>query len=141
MVDGAKRWCTEVAGPRSHRSLDGASPLSVFHSVEKEKMLVLPRSAFELASWSKRVVAPDGYVKATGKAIYTVPWRFIGKTIDARESDRRVEPWSRAYSRSTPPTRSARPKAWCAWPTSTAPIASTPPAAGPSRSATRPTRR
>ena len=91
MVEGARRWCLEVAGTRSHRSLDGASPLSMFLSVEKEKMLVLPTAAFELASWSRRVVPPDCYVKATGKAIYTVPWRFIGKTLDARESDRRVE--------------------------------------------------
>jgi len=91
MVDGARRWCLEVAGVRSHRSLDGASPLSMFLSVEKEKMLVLPVAAFELASWSKRVVPPDCYVKATGKAIYTVPWRFIGKTLDVRESERRVE--------------------------------------------------
>jgi transposase len=91
MVEGARRWCTEVAGPRSHRSLDGASPLSMFISVERDTMLTLPVTAFELASWSRRTVAPDCYVKATGKAIYTVPWRFIGQTIDARESDRRVE--------------------------------------------------
>ena len=82
---------SEVAGTRSHRSLDGASPLSVFEAVEKDKMLELPASPFELASWSKRVVPPDCYVKATGKGLYTVPWRFIGKTLDARESDRRVE--------------------------------------------------
>jgi transposase len=94
MAEGALRWCAEVAGPRSHRSLEGATPVSVFTSSEKATMLTLPPAPFELASWTKRVVPPDCYVKATGKAIYTVPWRFIGRTLDARESDRRVEFYS-----------------------------------------------
>ncbi|MGC8628404.1 MAG: IS21 family transposase, partial [Acidimicrobiales bacterium] len=91
MVEAARRWCLDIAGARSHRSLDGASPFPIFGAEEKGRMLPLPVAPFELASWSKRVVPPDCYVKATGKAIYTVPWRFIGKTVDARESDRRVE--------------------------------------------------
>lgn len=91
MAEGARRWCTAVAGRRQHRSLDGASPLSIFEATEREAMLALPGAPFELASWSKRTVPPDCYVKATGRAIYTVPWRLIGKVVDARESDRRVE--------------------------------------------------
>lgn len=91
MVDGALRWCLEVAGIRSHRSLDGAGPLSMFETTEKPHMLQLPAVPFELASWSRPTIAPDCYAKATGKALYTVPWRFIGRTLDARDSDRRVE--------------------------------------------------
>jgi transposase len=94
MADGAQRWCTEVAGMRSHRSLDGASPLAVFEETEKPTMLALPQAAFELASWSRPTVGVDCCAKATGKALYSVPWRFIGKTLDARESERRVEFYS-----------------------------------------------
>ena len=39
MRRGALVWCTEVAGPRSHRSLDGASPLSVFAALEAPALL------------------------------------------------------------------------------------------------------
>ena len=90
MATGALRWCTEVAGERSHRSLDGASPLSVFAETESAALMVLPRSPFELASWSRPKVGPDCYARS-GKAIYTVPWRFIGQQVDARLGERTVE--------------------------------------------------
>ena len=90
MEAGALRWCAEVAGTRTHRSLDGASPLSVFTEVELPALTALPRSPFELASWSRPKVGPDCYARS-GKAIYTVPWRFIGKHLDARSGDRTVE--------------------------------------------------
>jgi transposase len=86
MCTGALVWCTDVAGVRSHRSLDGASPLSVFQAVEHPAMLPLPAASFELASWSRPKVGPDCYAKA-GKALYTIPWRFIGRHIDARDGD------------------------------------------------------
>ncbi len=90
MVEGALGWCQDVAGIRSHRSLEGATPLTMFET-EKPHMLVLPAAPFELARWSRPTIAPDCYAKASGKALYTVPWRYIGRTLDARESDRRVE--------------------------------------------------
>jgi hypothetical protein len=90
MVAGAQLWCTDVAGVRSHRSLDGASPLSVFSAVEAPALLALPSSRFELATWHRPKVGPDCYAKA-GKALYTVPWRFIGQHLDAREGERTVE--------------------------------------------------
>jgi hypothetical protein len=90
MGTGAVRWCIDVAGVRSHRSLDGASPLSVFEAVELPAMMALPAAAFELASWSRPKVGPDCYAKA-GKALYTIPWRFIGQHLDARDGDRTVE--------------------------------------------------
>ena len=51
----------------------------------------LPAEPFELA----RVVdaprsVPDCHVKV-GRALYSVPWRLIGRSVDARESDRTVE--------------------------------------------------
>ena len=86
MVSGSLLWCTEVAGTRAHRSLDGAPPLSVFTEVELPALIPLPRSPFELASWSRPKVGPDCYARA-GKALYTVPWRLIGQHVDARVGD------------------------------------------------------
>lgn len=50
----------------------------------------LPRQAFELARWSTPKVGPDIHIKV-GKALYSVPWQHIGKTVDAREGVRTVE--------------------------------------------------
>ena len=90
MQDGALSWCTEVAGVRHHRGLDGASPLSVFAAVEAEALIALPRTPFELASWSTPKVGPDCYIKV-GKALYSVPWRLIGRNVDVRQGERLVE--------------------------------------------------
>jgi len=90
MQAGAVTWCTEVAGVRSHRSLDGASPLSVFAAVEAPMLMGLPRQVFELAAWSTPKVGADCHAKV-GLTLYSVPWRFIGRRLDARDGDRTVE--------------------------------------------------
>jgi transposase len=90
MQSGALTWCTDVAGERQHRSLDGASPRAVFEASESSALIALPLSPFELASWSCPKVGPDCYARA-GKALYTVPWRFIGCHVDARVGERTVE--------------------------------------------------
>jgi transposase len=90
-VDGAETWCLQIAGLRHHRGIDGAQPLVLYKAVEHEAMLPLARSPFELASWSRPTVGRDCFAKATGKALYTVPFAYIGEVLDARESDRRVE--------------------------------------------------
>lgn len=83
-------WSLEVAGRRSHRSLEGASPRAIFDAVEAEALRPLPHHRFELASWSTPKVGPDCHVKVN-KALYSVPWRLIGSRVDAREGERTVE--------------------------------------------------
>ena len=90
MRAGALAWCNGVAGLRSHRSLEGTSPVSVFCAVEHDALTALPRARFELANWSRPKVGPDCHAKA-GRALYSVPWRFIGRHVDAREGERTVE--------------------------------------------------
>lgn len=87
---GAITWCTEVAGARSHRSLEGASPLRVFALSELEALRPLPAMAFELASWSRPKVGADCHVKVS-RALYSVPWRLLGRHVDARAGERTVE--------------------------------------------------
>lgn len=90
MQTGALNWCTEVAGRRHHRSLDGAQPAAVFAAIEAPALAALPVEPFELAAWSRPKVHPDCHVKV-GRALYSVPWRLIGRHVDAREGDRTVE--------------------------------------------------
>jgi transposase len=90
MQTGALVWCAEVAGRRPHRSLDGAQPAAVFAAVEAPALGGLPVEAFEVAAWSRPKVHPDCHVKV-GRALYSVPWRLIGRHVDAREADRTVE--------------------------------------------------
>lgn len=90
MQAGAVQWCVTVAGQRHHRSLDGASPLSVFVAVEADALESLPVEPFELAAWSTPKVGTDCHVKVAG-ALYSVPWRLIGSRVDARATDRSVE--------------------------------------------------
>ncbi len=73
MQSGALTWCTDVAGLRSHRSLDGASPLSVFEATERPALIALPSAPFELATWSYPKVGPDCYVKVGQGALYRSP--------------------------------------------------------------------
>ncbi|HVA08728.1 MAG TPA: IS21 family transposase [Acidimicrobiales bacterium] len=86
----ALRWCNDVANVRHSRPLDGVAPIDLFRAEEAQALLALPRSAFELACWSKVKVHPDIHVKV-GKTLYSIPWRHIGKELDAKEGGRTVE--------------------------------------------------
>ncbi len=90
MQRAAVLWCTEVAGRRSCRSLDGAAPGSVFAAVEAEALQPLPAKAFVLATWATALVGPDIHAKV-GKTIYSIPWRLIGQRLDARQTATTVQ--------------------------------------------------
>jgi transposase len=85
MQAAAVAWCTEVAGRRSCRSLEGAAPGSVFAAVEAEALQPLPAKPFVLATWATALVGPDIHAKV-GKTIYSIPWRLIGQRLDARQT-------------------------------------------------------
>lgn len=90
MRSEALTWCMEVAGRRQCRPLDGAGPAAVFEAVEREALRSLPARPFELATWSRGKVSPDIHVKV-GKTIYSLPWKYIGETVDARSGHDLVE--------------------------------------------------
>jgi hypothetical protein len=85
MQAAAIAWCREVANVRSHRSLDGASPVSVFDAAEAAALKPLPHNDFVLATWSAGKVGVDCHVKV-GKALYSVPWRLMGQQVHARSA-------------------------------------------------------
>ncbi len=90
MQAAALTWCREVANARSHRSLDGASPVSVFDAVEAAALKPLPHNDFVVATWSTGRIGPDCHLKV-GKALYSVPWRLIGQQVDARAAGNTVQ--------------------------------------------------
>jgi Mu transposase, C-terminal domain len=81
----AVRWCEQVAGRRSCRPLDGAAPAAVFAAVEKAVLAPLPQVPFVLAEWSRCKVGPDIHVKV-GRTLYSVAWKHIGQSLDARST-------------------------------------------------------
>jgi hypothetical protein len=90
MQADALRWCHQVANRRQCRPLQRVAPQVVFDAEERDALLPLPRQSFELARWSTPKVNPDIHVKV-GKALYSVPWQHIGRTVDAREGARTVQ--------------------------------------------------
>jgi len=90
MVEEAERWSAEVAGRRTPRALEGRTPSEVFGACEAGVLTPLPSVPFELATWSRPTVAPDAHVKV-GRTLYSVPYRLIGKELDARATAQIVQ--------------------------------------------------
>jgi transposase len=86
----AIRWCAEVANLRACRPLEGASPRVVFDALEAEALKPLPVQGFVLASWSRCKVGPDIHARVDG-VLYSIPWRWIGSTLDARSTATMVQ--------------------------------------------------
>jgi transposase len=66
------------------QKLDGSRD-SWFETYEKPKLLPLPASAFELATWTKATVNIDYHV-VVDKHYYSVPYQLIHETLDVRLS-------------------------------------------------------
>jgi hypothetical protein len=62
----------------------------VFEAVEADRLIGLPAQPYELAVWSTPKVGPDIHAKVAN-VLYSLPWRFIGRAVDARESANLVE--------------------------------------------------
>jgi len=126
----AERWCLTVAGHRRHGTTR-TEPLLLFQTIEQPAMLPLPSAPFEVVTWAKAKVARDCHVQVHG-SLYSIPWRYVGQTLDVRLSAAIVRFYSgselakthlrgRAGQRQTdwndyPPEKAAffqRSPAWC----------------------------
>ena len=85
----ALRWCREVAGKRIHGTTH-QRPIDLFEAEERPAMLPLPPNKWEMATWTQAKVAPDSYC-SVGGALYSVPWRYQGKTLMVRLVEKTVE--------------------------------------------------
>jgi hypothetical protein len=90
MQQAAVRWSLQVAGRRACRPLGGAQPLAVFQASEQPALLRLPVDPYELAVWATPKVAADCHISVDG-ALYSVPFRLVGRRVDVRSTPRLVE--------------------------------------------------
>ena len=79
----AERWCTEAAGTRACRPVDGAEPAAVFGPAEKGALRPLP-SAGHVDQGEDR----PGHPRPGRHDLHSVPWLHIGKTSDVRVTGR-----------------------------------------------------
>jgi hypothetical protein len=89
MQDAAVTWCREVAGRRCVGRWRRVAVV-VFEAVEASELNPLPRKRSVLAAWSTGTVGLDIHVKV-GKALYSVPWRHIGRQVDVRSTATMVQ--------------------------------------------------
>lgn len=66
------------------------SRLTAFLEEEKEYLIPLPASRYELAVWSTATIQTD-YLITVEKIKYSVPYEFIGKKVDIRTTQTTIE--------------------------------------------------
>src|SRR5437870_12948215 len=71
-----------VAGRRLH-GITRQRPLMVFEAVELAVFQPLRAGRFETPQWAECIVHPDHHIQF-GKALYSVPTRYVGKTVWVR---------------------------------------------------------
>jgi transposase len=82
-------WVEERAGTREHGTTH-QPPLYLFHEYERAALLPLPAEPFTLREVKPVTVHPDCHV-SIDKSYYSVPYRYVGQTLDAYVSERVVE--------------------------------------------------
>lgn len=78
----AAAWCRDVAGARVHGTTRQV-PREAYEREERPHMRPPPQQGFDVPHWCTPKVHPDHHVQVL-KALYSVPTRFIGKTLQAR---------------------------------------------------------
>jgi transposase len=84
-----KTWVQERAGARQHGTTH-QPPLLLFRSYEQGALLPLPQEPFTLCEVKPVTVHPDCHVVIAG-SFYSVPYAYVGQTLDAYVSERVVE--------------------------------------------------
>jgi hypothetical protein len=92
----ALRWCIQIAGQRIHGTTR-CRPLVVFEQVEQAALRPLERPRFDPPAWAACKVHPDHHI-SFGKALYSVPTRYVGKTLWVRADQALV----RIYAKGEP---------------------------------------
>lgn len=84
----AQHWCLLVAGTRVHGTTR-RRPFEVFEAEEKPRLKPLLGQRFDPPVWAECKVHPDHAI-SFGKALYTVPTRYVGQTLTVRGDSRLV---------------------------------------------------
>jgi transposase len=78
----AATWCRDVAGTRVHGTTR-CVPRDVYEAEEKPRMQPAPSSPFDVPRWAKAKIHPDHHAQV-GRALYSLPTQYIGKTLEVR---------------------------------------------------------
>ncbi|MBI4574697.1 MAG: IS21 family transposase, partial [Planctomycetes bacterium] len=81
-------WCTDKAGRRPHGTTR-RRPMVVFEEEEKPHLKLRSPVPFDPPSWGMVKVHPDHCVRLL-QALYTVPTRLVGKTVQVRADSKLV---------------------------------------------------
>jgi transposase len=73
------RWLEDVAGRRIHGTTR-EQPLELFYRDEQPSLRPLPKVPYESIEWKQARVHRDTHV-CFDKRLYSVPWRWVGKTV------------------------------------------------------------
>lgn len=101
-----RAWIRERAGTRQHGTTK-QPPLRLFAEVERAALQALPREPFELVDTRRVKVHPDCHVVLDG-SYYSVPFRYVGQTLDAWVFERVVQLFHGAELVTTHPRTRAR---------------------------------
>ena len=92
-IDMANRelrtWLVETAGCRVHGTTQ-QPPLRLFQEHERSVLLPLPADPFTLMETKLAKVHPDCHIALAGSR-YSVPYRYVGKSLEAHVHDQFVE--------------------------------------------------
>ena len=78
----ARRWCKSEISQVICSSI-GRKPIDVFNQEEKDRLLDLPLSFFDMPQWNLAKVHRDHHFVAKG-SFYSVPTRYIGEELSIR---------------------------------------------------------
>jgi hypothetical protein len=81
-------WVRETAGTRIHGTTR-QQPLGAFENVERATLLPLVTERFDPPRWARCTVHPDHHI-SFGKALYSVPTRFLRQRVWVRGDTRLV---------------------------------------------------
>ncbi len=84
-----RTWVLERAGTREHGTTH-QPPLLLFREHEQAALLPLPAEAFGLCEIKPVKVHPDCHV-VLEHSFYSVPYRFVGQTLDAHVGERIIQ--------------------------------------------------
>jgi transposase len=84
-----RTWVLERAGMRQHGTTHQA-PLLLFQEHEQAALLPLPAEPFTLCEIKPVKVHPDCHTVIDG-SFYSVPYRYIGRTLDAHVGERVIQ--------------------------------------------------
>ena len=84
-----QRWIDEVANRRTHGTTRKV-PADHFEATERGRLLPLPEVAWRPVVWREAKVHRDSHVQID-RALYSVPWRWVGKQVLVRLVGNSVE--------------------------------------------------